>query len=1421
MTADAKSRVPENLRLAAAHYLGRGFIPIPIPRQGRCKAPTLTGWQDLRPAPEDLDGLFPDTPCNVGLLTGAPSNGLLDVDLDTCEAVTAGSLLLPRTGWIFGRQGKPRSHWLYQVEDPPDKAQDPYRDLDGRMLVEVHSTRWQVVVPPSVHETGQAVCWHTCTEPARVDLATLQAAARATAACALLGRHWPEPGSRQDGFLALAGGLLRGGWTPPRVEQFVHALAAVTRDEEARKRVQTVVQTAHKLGQQQAVTGWPRLAELIGGGEEVVRRVRRWLGLLAPHAAAAQVRVLPPYRPFPVGALPAPIAAYVAQGAKALGCDPAYLALPALAVAASVIGNTRCLRLKRGWEEPCVVWSAIVGDSGTLKSPAYLKAVAYLFRLQKRLLAEFKAQAAQYQEDLAEYKAAKRKAQDEGTDPGPPPEEPLLQRVVCSDTTIEKLAEILEDNPRGTLLARDELAGWLGSFTRYKGKQGGTDLPNWLEMHRAGTVVVDRKTGERRTLFIPRAAVCIAGGIQPGVLARALTPEFLDAGLAARLLMAMPPKLPKRWSEAEVDPEVEQAYQKVLDQLLALGFDTSGGEKVPHVLHLSAEAKAAWVAFYDAWAQEQAAAEGEVAAALSKLEGYAARLALLHHVVTCVGLDVDDRREVGTRSVQAGVELCRWFAGETRRLYATLSESAEERETRRLLEFVQGRGGRITVRELMRGNCRRYPDAATAEAALGRLVEGGWARWVEVPTAMKGGKPIQGVELCMTHDSDDTDAGDDDGDCPATDDTAPDTGPGGAGGGMVVGQPGTEVSEGPTSTNGEVTRLRRDGGVIAVMRHAPGSGTCLDGEGNAEGSVADGVSDHLVMQARGGTFSPHYLVKDRDGLGAVLAALDDSDVVGLDLETTGLDPRQDRVRLLALDCDTNDGGRFTYLIDCFVVDPTPLWEVLAGKELVIHNAAFDLAFLARLGFTPAAQVHDTLLLSQLLTAGTGERVTLAACSQRDLGLTLDKTEQKSDWATDLTAEQLAYAAHDAAVLAPLLQALTTAIRGAGLAGVVDLEGRALPALVWMARQGVAFDRQRWLALAGAASAQADRLRRDLDQAAPPRPDGALFAQPWNWDSPAQVQEVLALAGCPVADTADDTLAAVAHPLAQLLRRYRGAAKKVSVYGQGWLKHVAPDGRVYPSWKQLGAITGRMSCSGPNMQQLPRGEVRRCVVAPAGRALVKADWSQLHLRIIAGVAPEPAMQAAFRDGLDLHTLTARRLTGKEDVTKEERQRAKAAAFGLCYGMGAERFRAYARADYGLDLSAAEAASLRRGFFRAYPGLRSWHRRQAEGEVTVKAPSGRACRKVKKFSDKLAYAILLVEADCLKTALALLWERRGQAPGAFPVLACHDELVEEWLVGIMLEAATPFLAPVPVEVCASIGTTWGGGEIRPEKSYRSKG
>jgi hypothetical protein len=456
-------------------------------------------------------------------------------------------------------------------------------------------------------------------------------------------------------------------------------------------------------------------------------------------------RPAPPWRPFPLEALPDVLREYVDASAAAMGCDPAFVALPVLATVASTIGATRTVKLKRGWEEPSVLWSMVVADSGTLKSPAYLRAVTRLLRVQAKYLEEYKAALAAHDKAVEEYdQAVKAFANGDGPDPGEPPQKPTLRRVIVSDITVEKLADILEANPRGILAARDELAGWLGSFSRYKGKGAASDLPLWLEMHRAGALIVDRKTGPKTHYYVPRAAVCVTGGVQPGVLSRALTEEFFESGLVARVVMAMPPRTTKKWTEAEVAESLEARYHDLLDRLLALGFARSkDGERLPYPVQLGTEAKYLWVQFYKAWAAEQAASEGSFAAALAKLEGGAARLALVHHLCARVSRGEDDLLLIKPESMEAGITLARWFADEARRIYACLAESREEGECRRLVEWIAGRGGRVTVRELHRSNQRKYRDADDARAALDRLVEAGLGTWHDQ----------RHFDLCVTGDT--------------------------------------------------------------------------------------------------------------------------------------------------------------------------------------------------------------------------------------------------------------------------------------------------------------------------------------------------------------------------------------------------------------------------------------------------------------------------------------------------------------------------------------------------------------------------------------------------------------------------------------------------------------------------------------------
>jgi DNA polymerase-1 len=569
--------------------------------------------------------------------------------------------------------------------------------------------------------------------------------------------------------------------------------------------------------------------------------------------------------------------------------------------------------------------------------------------------------------------------------------------------------------------------------------------------------------------------------------------------------------------------------------------------------------------------------------------------------------------------------------------------------------------------------------------------------------------------------------------------------------------------------------------------------------------------------------SPDFtLVCDAAGLHALAQFISHSaGPVAVDTETLGLRPKEHRLRLIQL-----HAAGTTFVVDAFKVDPSSLWPIVAEKELIAHNWMFDGSFLAEAG-APIVAVHDLMHLSRLVTADPAVRGgnSLEDISLRELEQPLDKSHQKSDWSGELTLEQLAYAAADARVTAQALPKLQAKIFAAGLDRVALLERRATPAILWMAAHGVAFDRARWEGMAEEVQAERAALAGQMDEHAP------LGESAWNYNSNPQMKQLFSLLGHEVPNVKDSTLAGIDHLLAVLLRQYRAANKRVTTYGMKWTKkHVHADGRVYPAWKQLGAVTGRMSCGAPNMQQLPRGgDYRRCVVAPPGRVLVKCDWGQLHLRIIAGYVPEPAMRKAFDDGVDVHKATAAAMTGKTDADKRDRQLAKIANFGLCYGMGRVRFLSHCNATHKLGLTTEQAEQLRQDWFRVYPDIRAWHRRQFDGPVIVTVPSGRRCLNVTKFSDKLSYPILMIEADILKTALAECWERRDEVPGAFPIIACHDELVfecdwgrwqevEAWLVDVMLTAAATWIAPVPVEVGTTVGTTWGGGEIQGEKTYR---
>jgi DNA polymerase-1 len=442
--------------------------------------------------------------------------------------------------------------------------------------------------------------------------------------------------------------------------------------------------------------------------------------------------------------------------------------------------------------------------------------------------------------------------------------------------------------------------------------------------------------------------------------------------------------------------------------------------------------------------------------------------------------------------------------------------------------------------------------------------------------------------------------------------------------------------------------------------------------------------------------------------------------------------------------------------------------------------------------------------------------------RRELAVELDKNHQEADWVGPLTDEMLAYAATDTKVLLPLADALALKAKEAKLDLAAEIEGRALPAIAWMANAGLPFDREGWTEHLKDLEREKRVLTKELDGLAPERPDGEAR----NWNSHLQVREAFESAGVRLPNTQEKTLSRVDHPLAETLLRYKKVSTMLGTYGPKLLGFVGEGGRIHADWHQIGAETGRMTCSKPALQNLPP-EVKRYVRAPDGRVLIKSDYSQIELRIAAKISCDERMLEAYQKGEDIHVLTARSLASV-GVGQEDRKLAKAVNFGLLYGQGAKGFKEFARDKYETDIPLEEAARYKRRFFETYPGLAAWHDRERlrmkRGETETRTLTGRRRVGVTRFTEWVNAPVQGTGADGLKLALALLWERRGERPGAVPVACVHDEIVVEcdeveaekakaWLEKAMIDGMDEVLnSPevggprVPVEVETQIGKTW---------------
>lgn len=582
------------------------------------------------------------------------------------------------------------------------------------------------------------------------------------------------------------------------------------------------------------------------------------------------------------------------------------------------------------------------------------------------------------------------------------------------------------------------------------------------------------------------------------------------------------------------------------------------------------------------------------------------------------------------------------------------------------------------------------------------------------------------------------------------------------------------------------------------------------------------------------------LISEAADLSAFLARVSDAPFLALDTETSGLDPNSDKVLLLQLGTATDQA-----LIDASTIPVAAVQEIFRPDRLVLlHNATFDLKMVAaRFGAEldlAHARIMDTLTSEIVLRNGRRSELgdqgfALKSLALRYAGMDLDKTIRQGFFGIQSVAElseaELRYAARDVEATWKVFHAQLPELRKESLLRVAALEGSAAIAFAQMELRGANLDVEGWRRLIEEARTDSQAARKVLDREFWSVADHDLFgSSTLNYDSEPEVLAALKKLDVEVPSTRRDVLLATGHPAAKALAEYREHQKIVTSYGEAFLEHVHPrTGRLHPRFTAVGAITGRASCSEPNLQNIPAGSAfRACFRAPPGRRLITADYVAAELRIIAEASRDPVFLRTLNEGGDLHSIVASRIFHKP-VSKSEnpelRARAKAINFGLAYGMGAQGL------ANQLGLPLADAEQLLEQYFRAFPKIREYLGSSAKKALvrgSAETMSGRRYwfvdmrRDGKDEGTQLRVAknmpIQGTNADMTKLAMGRLVRALAEAKlDAFLVNMVHDEIVVEAAEGVaeqvqalvvreMISAAAEFVRAVPIEVDSKIADAW---------------
>jgi len=503
---------------------------------------------------------------------------------------------------------------------------------------------------------------------------------------------------------------------------------------------------------------------------------------------------------------------------------------------------------------------------------------------------------------------------------------------------------------------------------------------------------------------------------------------------------------------------------------------------------------------------------------------------------------------------------------------------------------------------------------------------------------------------------------------------------------------------------------------------------------------------------------------------------------------------------------------------------------------IAHNAKFDAKFIKHNLGVDIGGVFDTLLASQLVSAGDIEqRHGLEAIAGRYLNEAVDKSERLSNWEFELSEAQLQYAARDAAVLIPLRDKLIERIKSLDLVQCAQLEFECVMPVVDLELAGFYMKKERWLEQLAIVEKKRAELANELQEMLGEGvAQASLFGPPRaniNLNSQPQVTEALNRLGIPLPDSTRNWKLqplAAQYPVVAKLLEYRTMQKALTSYGANMVEFINPTtGRLHADFRQIGAPTGRFACTNPNIQQVPHAvEYRRCFMGhPEKRRLVIADYSQIELRILAEFSGDQAFIDAFNSGADLHRVTAAQVfnVSQDQVTKEQRDFAKRLNFGVVYGIGAQRF------SMMTGLSVTEAEDVLRRYFTTYRGLDAYLRESANRAVSEKqarTASGRLVRFNFDASDRQQISMTQrngknapiqgTSADILKRALRLLRDDLRDTSAKI-VNIIHDEIVvevdeseaesiAEKVERAMCVAGEEYLRTVPVKVESQIACEW---------------